>query len=130
MFSNIGAKIKGLAKFIFWVICIISIIAGIVTIIQAMANSYSNSSSKIYAIIAGFLIAVGGTILAWLQNFLLYGFGELIDSNQKILRIMEERNMDRIVSEKSYSEPVYREPQKQEVQQTIPLQSVVQSDNK
>ena len=74
MFKNIGAKIKGLAKFIFWVICIISIIGGIITIIQALGNSYS-SSSKIYGILYGFLIAIGGTLLAWLQNFLLYGFG-------------------------------------------------------
>lgn len=33
-----------------------------------------------------------GIVLAWINNFLLYGFGELIDSNQKMLKIMEEKN--------------------------------------
>ena len=92
MFENIGGKIKGLAKFIFWVISIISIIGGGVIIFTGLANSDSDSSSKIASIVVGILSAVGGVLLAWIQNFLLYGFGELVDSNQKILRIMENRN--------------------------------------
>ena len=92
MFENIGGKIKGLAKFIFWVISIISIIGGGVIIFTGLANSDSDSSSKIASIVIGILSAVGGVLLAWIQNFLLYGFGELVDSNQKILRIMENRN--------------------------------------
>ena len=92
MFNNIGAKIKGLAKFIFWVISIASIIAGMYVIIQGMGGRGS-SDSKIMSIVIGILTAVFGIILAWLQNFLLYGFGELVDSNQKMLRILEDRSM-------------------------------------
>ena len=92
MFENIGGKIKGLAKFIFWVISIISIIGGAAIIIGGLADSDTSSGSKIASIVIGILSAVGGVLLAWIQNFLLYGFGELVDSNQKILRIMENRN--------------------------------------
>lgn len=94
MFNNIGRKIKGLAKFLFWILVIASIILGAITIMQAV-GSRGSSSSKILAVIGGFLVIGGGIVLAWLQNFLLYGYGELIDCNQKMLRILEERNMDR-----------------------------------
>ena len=93
MFNNIGAKIKGLAKLIFWIISIISILGGIFVIIQGIGSSDNNAKTVIMSIVIGFIIAVGGMVLAWLQNFLLYGFGELVDSNQKILRELERRNM-------------------------------------
>lgn len=93
MFNNIGRKIKGLAKFIFWVISIISIVGGAIIAFSTITNSNAESSQKIASIIIGILTAVGGVILAWLQNFLLYGFGELIDTNQKMLAIMEQNNI-------------------------------------
>ena len=100
MFNNIGAKIKGLAKFIFWVLAIISVIAGILIIIQGVGNTHSDSQQKIVAVIIGIATIVGGIILAWLQNFLLYGFGELVDSNQKILRELQQRSIDQVIEER------------------------------
>ena len=88
MFNNIGRKIKGLAKTLFWILTIISMIAGFLVIVFTFNEG---GESSILAILAGIGIAVGGFILAWLQNFLLYGFGELIDSNQKILKVLEEK---------------------------------------
>ena len=93
MFSNIGAKIKGLAKFIFWVVSIAAVIMGMLTIIQGIGNAHNESKEIITSILLGMAIMVGGVIMAWLQNFLLYGFGELVDSNQKILRELEYQNM-------------------------------------
>ena len=98
MFKNIGAKIKGLAKFIFWVLTIIAVIGGLVIIIQAFSNSHADSQDKIVSILIGIGVIIVGIIAAWLQNFLLYGFGELVDSNQKILRCLEERQIDQIVA--------------------------------
>lgn len=92
MFNNIGAKIKGLAKFIFWVLAIISVIAGMLIIIKGIGNTTDDSSQKIVSVLIGIAVIVIGIITAWLQNFLLYGFGELVDSNQKILRELEYRN--------------------------------------
>lgn len=94
MFSNIGRKIKGLAKFLFWATVAIAIFLGIGTIIFRVGNIYADSSERISAVIMGVVIILGGIILAWLQNFLLYGYGELIDSNQKILKILEEKNKE------------------------------------
>lgn len=90
MFKNIGSKIKGLATFLFWFLAIVSIIAGIIVIIAGLGNVNNDSQSGVIALISGIGIAVGGFIFAWLQNFLLYRFGELVDSNQKILEILKQ----------------------------------------
>lgn len=92
MFKNIGRKIKVLAVVLFWIGVSIAIVAGILTIISTVANSYSSSQEKIMGILSGFAILAGGFLSAWLSNFFLYGFGELIDSNQKILQILENNN--------------------------------------
>jgi hypothetical protein len=101
MFNNIGAKIKGLAKFIFWVFAIIAIIGGMFIIIQGLGRSGGSAQDKIVSIIIGLVVIAVGIIMAWLQNFLLYGFGELVDSNQKILRVLEQRDIDNIVHQQS-----------------------------
>ena len=88
MFNNIGRKIKGLAKFLFWIVAIISILGGLAVLIFMTTDS---GDGMLIGVLAAIGIAVGGFILAWLQNFLLYGFGELIDSNQKILKVLEEK---------------------------------------
>ncbi len=93
MFNNIGGKIKGLAKFIFWVLSIISIIGGFVVVLNGINSMSKDTQTGIIGILTGVAIAVVGVIMAWLQNFLLYGFGELVDSNQKILRELEHQNM-------------------------------------
>lgn len=56
------------------------------------AGFANNRDNSILYILIGILIVLLGVILAWINNFLLYGFGELIDSNQKMLKIMEEKN--------------------------------------
>lgn len=89
MFNNIGRKIKGLAKTLFWILAIISIIAGIGVILVTVSNG---GDSVMLGVLAGLGIIIGGFILAWLQNFMLYGFGELVDTNQKILETLERQN--------------------------------------
>ena len=81
MFANIGRKIKNFAKFSFGIGVLVSIIGAIYVIVSSL-----NGREPIVGILTGLLIAVGGVIVSWLQTFLLYGFGELVDSNQKILR--------------------------------------------
>ena len=93
MFSNIGVKIKGLAKFIFWVLSIISVLGGFVVAIGGINALSKDTQTGVINILSGVAIAVGGVLIAWVQNFLLYGFGELVDSNQKILRELEHQNM-------------------------------------
>ena len=70
MFKNLGSKIKGLAKFLFWIIVIGFAIAGLFTMYAGFRNE-----SAIGGIIGGILLAGFGVLLGWLQNFLLYGYG-------------------------------------------------------
>lgn len=79
MFSNIGKKIKGLAKFICW-ICIIAFCAlGVSVLIPAIRDNLGAGE-----IIKGVLIIVGGIIISWISVFFTYGFGELIDKTAEI----------------------------------------------
>ena len=68
MFDNIGGKIKGLAKAIFYVEAVAAFIAGIVIM-----------SEGDEMILFGLLIWVVGPLVAWVSSWFLYGFGEIID---------------------------------------------------
>lgn len=76
MFENIGGKIKVLAVVSTILGCIACIVLGI---IELASN----------AILAGLFTIFLGCILSWLGSFLLYGLGELIETNQKIATMSE-----------------------------------------
>lgn len=90
MFSNIGGKIKGLAKFVCWAGIVLSILLGILTMVGSSQINYSysygsyNSSSSGMGILSGLLIIVVGGLSSWLGSLALYGFGELIDNTSYI----------------------------------------------
>jgi len=75
MFTNIGKKIKGLAKVITWIFIALSIIVGI-TMFR-------------FSVWTGILVILIGSALAWVGSFILYGLGELIDSNSEIKKDMD-----------------------------------------
>lgn len=91
MFNHIGAKIKGFAKFLFWTTVIFSIIIAMVVI--SLGSRVQDAPALLFIII-GIVVVIFGIAIAWLNNFLLYGFGELVDSNQKILEILERKNRE------------------------------------
>ena len=76
MFNWIGAKIKGLTK----IICGIGIIASVVSGGILLSSSFT--------MIAGIVVIIFGPLLSWISSFLLYGFGELIDSVMHIADMM------------------------------------------
>lgn len=80
MFENIGAKIKALAKVIFGLEVVASVLIGLALMIEGAA-------------FVGFcLFWVVIPILAWIGNFFLYGFGELVDRTTKIEEHLDSRN--------------------------------------
>ena len=86
MFSNIGNKIRVLAK----VICIIGmVIAGITGLIimiigfTMLGNRYTTGAG-VGLIIGGLLYAALGAFLSWIGSFAIYGYGQLILSVQNI----------------------------------------------
>ncbi len=75
MYDNIGKKIKLLAKIIFIIESIASVIIG------AAVGSQDEEF-----ILLGLLIMLIGPLFAWVSSWLLYGFGELIDKTCDIAR--------------------------------------------
>lgn len=73
MFSNIGGKIQGLAKFTAWLGIIISIILGLLFLAFG-----SDTEVGGYASFIGILIIILGSLSSWISSWVLYGFGELI----------------------------------------------------
>lgn len=80
MYNNIGGKIKGLAQFLAWLGIILSVLGGLVFMGITML------SGEFIGAILGIIIAVVGSLVSWLNGFLLYGFGQLIDNSDKIVR--------------------------------------------
>lgn len=76
MFSNIGGKIKVLAKIIAWFGVICSAIVG------AFLICISQSSDILKSI--GFGVLFGGSIISWISSWFMYGFGELIEKTTEI----------------------------------------------
>ena len=65
MFDNIGGKIKGLAKVLFWLEAIAAVIVGFVLVEGTEGLSL--------------LFAIAGVLVAWISAWFLYGFGEIIE---------------------------------------------------
>lgn len=87
MFKNIGRKIKGLAKGLFIAEVILIALAALIMLISySMVLSRTQIAS---AIIGTLIIAAVWIFIAWLSVLVLYGFGELIDSNTKSEKHLE-----------------------------------------
>ncbi len=79
MFENIGGKIKTLA----WVIFIISAVGSVIYALVT-AVSVAQAADGFAGLIAFLTILIVFLLVSWVGNFLLYGFGELIESTQDI----------------------------------------------
>ncbi len=74
-FNNIGGKIKGLAKAAFIVEAIAAVLSGIVMFIE--------DDDMFFAAV---LVAIVGPIVAWVGSWLLYGFGQLIENSDTLVK--------------------------------------------
>ena len=79
MYNHIGAKIKGLAKFIAWVGIIFSVLGGVLMM----------ATGEAAGIIGGIAVALLGILFSWIGGFLLYGYGQLIDNTDIIVQNMQ-----------------------------------------
>jgi len=91
MFNNIGEKIKTWAVVECWLAIIASIIIGIFLIAQGMPSSEEIAYGRVvetpantFLIFCGIGVAIFGSFFAWLSSLLVYGFGELIETNAEI----------------------------------------------
>ena len=113
MFNNPGGKLKGLAKVVFWIEIISFSITGLATMFTGglltrslYSYGYGSYSSSISfaSVLAGLLIIGFGVLLAWISSIGLYAFGELVESNDKILQIVS-------VNRGTPAAPTYSAPQ-------------------
>ena len=81
MFSHIGKKIKTVALVFFWLGFAAFIAYGIYMMFFNRNYLGMDTTKAILIMLA--TVAVG-FIASWLGSILLYGFGELVDSNQSI----------------------------------------------
>lgn len=95
MYENIGRKIKFFAAVFGYGGVIVSIIGGIVWTVILADNSYTDD----YAFI-GIVVGVIAAFLFWVGQFLIYGFGELIDQTTQINRKMTFSSSESDIAEK------------------------------
>ncbi len=77
MFSNIGSKLKVLAKILCYVGISLSLIIGSVIMVLGGANGG-------LAFVIGLLTIVGGSLASWIGSFWAYGFGTLVENSDII----------------------------------------------
>lgn len=75
MFDNIGGKIKTLAQVVCWIGIIASVIIGFVMMAQDDDTAF-----------AGILIMVLGSLGSWIGSFMTYGFGQLIENSDILVK--------------------------------------------
>jgi hypothetical protein len=100
MYRNIGNKIKILAIGICVAFAILTIVYGFLLVLT------ENSSQQTRMV--GLLIIIIGPIVCWVNSFILYGFGELVQQNIEanyaiqflVERLNEEQKEDEILKAK------------------------------
>lgn len=79
MFDRIGLKIKGYAKFVCFVGIGISLILGyIIGSLPIFGGGYYGGGQAVPFL--GFAVAAIGSLVSWVNSFVLVGFGELVDA--------------------------------------------------
>lgn len=76
MFNNIGGKIKILATLLCWGGIFVSIIFGMIII----------SLNEIETLISGLITMAIGSLISWLSSFFCYGFGQLIENSDILVK--------------------------------------------
>lgn len=90
MFSNIGGKIKGLAKVICIVGMAIFVVAGIV-MIGFGSSSYNGDTMTVM----GCVVMIVGPLVSWIGSFFAYGFGELIENTTVIAELAAKADAEK-----------------------------------
>jgi len=86
MFDNIGGKIKKLSKIFCWIGIIADIFVGFYLI--ALGEGKISGINAIF-IIVGWIIIILGPIISWISSFFMYGFGQLIENSDMLIKKMD-----------------------------------------
>lgn len=75
MFDNVGGKIKGVAQLVTW----LGIIASVIGFMVLVGNEDTTGLA--------FAVLIVGCIGSWLSSLTLYGFGQLIENSDSLVKI-------------------------------------------
>ena len=95
MYKNIGKKIKFFAALVGYLGVIGSIIIGIV-ITTLLDDNYLTSDVSYLGIIIGIVSA----LICWVSQYIIYGFGELVDNSTQINKKLSYSSSENDMSEK------------------------------
>ena len=87
MFNNVGKKIKIIAKIIFVLICVVAVIAIIADLFITLQAGQVSEKVSAQAWVTFFIVVAISIIVVSLSAvalFFIYGYGELIETNQEI----------------------------------------------
>ena len=87
MFGNIGGKIKKYAEILCWIGIGLSVV--IALLLVANDNGRNNSA------FTGLLLLIIGPLLSWVNSFVLYGFGQLVENSDEIVRHFKSEDRDK-----------------------------------
>lgn len=101
MFSNIGRKIKIVAKVVFVLGIVVTILVALFGV--SSSTSFTVNGRKIYVsdnsgiFLSIVIILAGGFISSWLSSLFIYGFGELIERtcgiDDKVALLLSNKEM-------------------------------------
>ncbi len=79
MFENVGKRIKEIAKLLFAIGVVLSVLLFIVMLILAIPNfDYGDEALGVVFLLIGIFSIIIGPVISWLSVLLLYAFGELV----------------------------------------------------
>lgn len=95
MFKNVGKQIKGITIFL----AVVEILASVCAAAYVAYMGYETGTDIARVVLAAVGILLGGILIAWLSNLLIYSYGQLVDSAERIARnteilVKRSRNSD------------------------------------
>ncbi len=87
MFDNIGEKIKVLAKVLFWIGVLGSFVLAFYYLY--MFSGYGGAAIIIFAV-----TAFAGGLISWISTIFLYGFGQLVENSDKLVKLNQTKKAD------------------------------------
>ena len=85
MFRNIGRKIQNIAKVVFYIGAIFSVLAGLIFLAAMIGEG-----EIVVGFLVGILIAAIGIFLSWICVLQLYAFGRITENTDEQVRLSEE----------------------------------------
>ena len=89
IFGNIGGKIKALAKAIYGIGIVVSVLSGFIMFMSGM--DMRNGGGLVFG---GILVMTLGAIFSWVGSFITYGFGELVENSCIQTELMLKKEME------------------------------------